>query len=350
MGSSAKKKKEKKKDFQKPKLKVGKARPKNTNATDTSFSAKSIVFKQQNLNEVARDDAALFNHNLSLLSSKSDTQRRDALAYLTSVCNAQKTLPQSTAVILLKAQPLMLDGSSQVRQQFLKLLRALSPDQLGSLDQLLLYTRAGMAHLSTEIRMTSLDVLDWLIQTSGEVVLASAGGWVKTLRTFQTLLSWRDNSSTANTTNKVVGDGGIKRDWSSSNPATNLGSNKLLVHQLSSLASFLSAGLEPPSARELREERASFAQRAAETLPCWHTDAHVLSQASNPFGYLNLFGVPRDTESEMYEDSKVRSEVFRDLYLDITFGHGAQEARKEGGEVGRAAASVVKALRLVDAG
>ena len=45
MGSSAKKKKEKKQDFQKAKLKVGKARPKNTNATDTSFSAKSIVLK-----------------------------------------------------------------------------------------------------------------------------------------------------------------------------------------------------------------------------------------------------------------------------------------------------------------
>jgi len=40
MGSSAKRKKEKAKDFQKPKLKVGKARPKNTNATDTSFAAK----------------------------------------------------------------------------------------------------------------------------------------------------------------------------------------------------------------------------------------------------------------------------------------------------------------------
>lgn len=40
MGSSAKRKKEKKKDFQKPKLKVGKTKPKADNFTDTSFKAK----------------------------------------------------------------------------------------------------------------------------------------------------------------------------------------------------------------------------------------------------------------------------------------------------------------------
>ena len=40
MGSSAKRKKEKKKDFQKPKLKVGKTKPKAANFTDTSFQAK----------------------------------------------------------------------------------------------------------------------------------------------------------------------------------------------------------------------------------------------------------------------------------------------------------------------
>lgn len=40
MGKSAKAKKEKKKDFQKVKLKVGKTKPKATNSTDTSFKAR----------------------------------------------------------------------------------------------------------------------------------------------------------------------------------------------------------------------------------------------------------------------------------------------------------------------
>ncbi|MBE7181803.1 MAG: hypothetical protein INR71_11465 [Terriglobus roseus] len=40
MGASSKKKKEKKKDFQKAKLKVGKTKAKPANFTDTSFKAK----------------------------------------------------------------------------------------------------------------------------------------------------------------------------------------------------------------------------------------------------------------------------------------------------------------------
>jgi pre-rRNA-processing protein IPI1 len=40
MGSSNRKKKEKLKDFQKPKLKVGKTKPKAANFTNTSFKSK----------------------------------------------------------------------------------------------------------------------------------------------------------------------------------------------------------------------------------------------------------------------------------------------------------------------
>ena len=339
MGSSAKKKKEKKKDFQKPKLKVGKTRPKNTNATDTSFSAKSIVFKQQNLSEVGRDSATLFQHNLSLLSSKTDTQRRDALAYLTTVCSTEQNLPQPASAIISKAQPLILDGSLQVRQQLLKLLRCLPANHLGSLDQLLLYTRAGMAHLSTDIRMSSLDVLEWLLDTNADAVVSSAGGWVKTLRTFQNLLSWHGGPSS----NQAATNG----KWSNSKPATVLGSNKLLVRQLATLSHFLNAGITKPS---LAAESAKAARRAAELFPLWHTDAHMLPKKSNPFGYLNLFGAPRDVESEVYEAPDERAEVFGELGLDESFRQGVKEAKKEAGEVGRAAALVDKALKLADSG
>lgn len=339
MGSSAKKKKEKQKDFQKPKLKVGKARPKNTNATDTSFSAKSIVFKQQNLSETARDSNALFVHNLSLLSSKSETQRRDALAYLTTICGTQaRNLPQPVSVVVTKVQPLILDGNPQVRQQLLKLLRCLPADQLGPLDQLLLYTRAGMAHLSNDIRISSLDVLDWLLSASSDTVVSCAGGWVKTLRTFQNLLSWHGGSNTS-------ASNGTK--WSQSKPATNLGSNKLLVHQLTTLSHLLIAGLRRPS---LEQEQEIAMQKAAELFPLWHTHAHMLPSKSNPFGYLNLFGAPRDVESEFYEEADERCEVFCDLGMRESFDVGVREAKNEGGEVGRAAALVDKALKLADGG
>ncbi|KZZ96372.1 hypothetical protein AAP_01145 [Ascosphaera apis ARSEF 7405] len=76
MGSSQKRKNEKKKDFQKQKLKVGKTKPKPSNYTDTSFKAKSIVLNQQSLSTSAPSFNAQFAHSVSLLGSKSDTQRQ----------------------------------------------------------------------------------------------------------------------------------------------------------------------------------------------------------------------------------------------------------------------------------
>ena len=337
MGSSNRKKKEKKADFAKPKLKVGKARPKNTNATDTSFSAKSIVLKQQSLSEGTRDASALFHHNLSLLSSRNDTQRSDALTYLTTAIAAApgaSSLPKPASEVLSKASPLILDGSSAVRGQVLKLLKLLPTSQLGNLEQTVLYTRAGLTHLSNDIRLTALDVLDWLIQTNGEAVVSQAGGWVKTLHTFQNLLSWQGTTSSGTIQNG---------NWSATKTKTNLGSNKLLVHQLSTLALFLTAGLSrmPP---DLKSE----ARRTAALFPLWEVDSHLLPKRSNPYGYLNLFGAPRDVESEVYDEAEERMNVFVELNLLGAFQFGVQEAKREGGEVGRAASAVVKALNLVE--
>lgn len=47
MGKSAKAKKEKKADFTKVKLKVGKKLPKGQNLTDTTFKSKKIVIGEQ---------------------------------------------------------------------------------------------------------------------------------------------------------------------------------------------------------------------------------------------------------------------------------------------------------------
>ncbi|KAF7193960.1 Pre-rRNA-processing protein ipi1 [Pseudocercospora fuligena] len=320
MGSSAKKKKEKKADFQKAKLKVGKARPKNTNATDTSFQAKSIVLKQQNLSEGSRDATALFDHNLSLLTSRTDIQRRDALIYLTTVVAASpNTLPRPASQILEKAQPLMIDGSSSVRSQLLKLLTVLPADQLGDLSRTLLFARNGMTHLSNDIRLDALDIFDWLMATNGEAAVSVAGGWVKTLGTFQTVLSWQDAAQDAPAVNG---------NWSAAKTTkSSLGSNKLLVHQLNSLSRLLTVGLKRTPV-DLQAQ----AKRAAELFPLWQTDAHMVSKKSNPYAYLNLFGPPRDVESEVYDDAEERANVFVEVGLDQIFRTGVQEAKKEGGE------------------
>ncbi|TKA22820.1 hypothetical protein B0A50_07719 [Salinomyces thailandicus] len=354
MGSSTKKKKEKAQDFQKAKLKVGKKRPTNTNATSTSFSAKSIVFQQQSVSSGPRDANSLFNHNLSLLTSKTETQRRDALQYLTTACLAciagGDGLPQPASVVVAKAQPLILDGNAGVRSQLLKLLKVLPANEVGGLEQVLLYTRAGMTHLATDIRLFALEVLDWLLASQGVSVMFVPGAWVKTLRTFQNLLGWHNTGGGGGATQNpsATGDTGDKWTHTTASKTTSsglsAGGTKLLVHQLNTLAHFLTVGLTSPA----RDPSASV-RRTVELFPLWHTDAHLLPKTSNPYGYLNLFGAPRDAEGEVYEGAEDRVEVFRELGLLASFTEGVKEAKKEGGEVGRAGSGVLKALRLAGA-
>ena len=118
-----------------------------------------------------------------------------------------------------------------------------------------------------------------------------------------------------------------------------MGSSKLLVHQLTTLSHFLRVGLTRPS---LNLEREKAARRAVELFPLWQLDSHMLPKKSNPFGYLNLFGTPRDVEE--------RAEVFCEINLSGIFRNGVREAKKEAGEVGRAAALVANALKLLDGG
>ena len=105
---------------QKQKLKVGKARPKAENHTDTSFRSKAITLSQQ-LDINAPSQTAVFVHQVSLLSSRSDTSRKDALGYLTTYVaslNSGANLPVTTSSFLNSLCPLILDGSPGVRNNY----------------------------------------------------------------------------------------------------------------------------------------------------------------------------------------------------------------------------------------
>ncbi|KZF20884.1 Pre-rRNA-processing protein ipi1 [Xylona heveae TC161] len=338
MGSSAKKKKEKKQDFQKAKLKVGKTKPKASNFTDTSFSSKAIVVNQQSLAANAPTQAALFNHHLSLLTHRSDTQRRESLSFLTTALSTRPVHtppPQPFGVILPKLFPLVLDGSGGVRQQLLKLVKCLSGDEVDDhVDEILLYIRAGMTHLAPDIRSSSLDLLEWLLDVSGLEVVSCAGGWVKTLQCFLALLGWRVETGTASkwTSTSTSLAGTAKPTFGKAGS-----DGKYLVKKLHALALFLRTGLLPPT------EDGLIGKQDIITFPLWQTEQHLLPKRSACFAHLNLFGAPRDEESEMYEDREDRQGIFAEKFQP-TIERGLDNARKEGGEVGRAAASVRKAV------
>ncbi|KAF1962728.1 hypothetical protein CC80DRAFT_588247 [Byssothecium circinans] len=327
MGSSAKKRKEKKKDFQKPKLKVGKAKPKAANSTNTSFKAKAIALKQQTLSTNAPTVEAQCAHHLGLLNHKSDTQRRDSLAYLTTIISTHPPntpLPQPPSVIIPTVQRLILDGSNAVRQQLLKLLQSLPKNDIAShTDQLLLHTRAGMTHLSTDIRTFALDVLEWLLAAAGDEVVGCAGGWVKTLKCFLSLLGWKVETSSKWTAPKSFGKSS--------------GDSKVQVKQMNALTSFLRVGL-------LHSHTAATVGNGADAFPLWQTEQHMLSERSNVYAHLNLFGAPRDEDAEMYEDREDRQRLFHGR-AEAAVVAGLEQATKGGGELGRAAAQLRKVVK-----
>lgn len=271
-----------------------------------------------------------FAHSLSLVSSKSDSQRREALAYLTNtVTNLgdDQSLPLPVATILPKIQPLILDASKSAREQFLKLLRVLPKDEVRThVDQVLLYVRAGMTHLATDIRVTAIDALEWLLQVGSDEVVSCSGGWLKTLNCFMSLLGWQ--------TAEVSGK------WSATRLTTGKRAEeaKLLVKQLTVLGMFLAAGF-----KDSRDDKKTASNGVPSQFPLSGTEGCQLYARSNPFRNLNLFGAPKDAESTMYDDAEARKRAFDEQAL-ASVTKGVSVAKMEGGEVGRAAAGLEKVL------
>ncbi len=129
--------------------------------------------------------------------------------------------------------------------------------------------------------------------------------------------------------------------WSSSQatPLARQGSEgKIPVKTLNVLASFLRAGL-----KEEYNADADTTSTKRWPFPLRHVEAHMLPKRSNAFAHLNLFGPPRDEESEMYVNREERQRIFHKRFHAIV-SRGTEAAKREGGEVGRAAAGAAKIL------
>ncbi|KAJ9612173.1 rRNA processing protein [Cladophialophora chaetospira] len=318
MGSSAKKKREKKKDFQKQKLKVGKARPKADNLTDTSFRAKAIVLNQQ-LDVDAPAHSTIFLHQVSLLNSRTDSQRKDALAYLTSHVSSaasESTLPVTASSLLGSLYPLVLDGSSGVRNQLLKLFNALPKEDVRDhVGKALPYVRAGMTHLSRDVRATAVDFLSFLTRVAGPELVSCPGGWHQTLECFTTVLGWRP----------------------ASNKASFAGDVKSMARIIQALSDFLDAGLV------INEQSSSGPPVLVTDFPLWQVQTVLLPTKSNAYAHLNLFGTQAEDDNQILDDQEDRLQDF-DRHFRSSVQSGIDAARKEGGELGRAAGLLVKTL------
>lgn len=295
----------------------------------------AIVLNQQSLSTTARSEAQQFSHYLSLAGAKSDAQRKDALAYLTSSIASRPVnspLPQPVSIILPSLLPLILDGSNGVRTQLVKLLKTLPNAEVeGHVSSLLPYIRAGMTHLASDIRMSSVEFLSWLLSTAGQETVASEGGWIKTLNCFLSLLGWHTEESAK---------------WSSSRASFGKAGTegKPMARAMQVFTEFLRVGMGDEADDEDGISDNGRGQNPFWTFPLHNTSQHVIPDKSAPFAYLSLFGQPKDDDGQMYESREDRLRVFSQKYHQPV-ERGVNAAKKDGGEIGRAAAGLGKVLR-----
>ncbi|KAM7186588.1 P-loop containing nucleoside triphosphate hydrolase protein [Rhypophila sp. PSN 637] len=233
--------------------------------------------------------------------------------------------PVGTSGLLTKLLPLISDTSTAVRANLLKLFRVLPPAEVGPhVEKILMYIRGGMTHLSTDIRNDTLNMMEWLLEVAGDEVVSCPGGWLKSLNSFSSMLGWNP------TVNAVT----VSKGWTSASKAT-LGATtkkgpEAQARQILVLARFLQVGFQ-------EESPTPYDPRA------YWDNLYRLPATANPFAYLNLFGTPRDEDSEMYPDRLSRQRVFEAKWKGAIL-EGMEGARKEGGAVGRSASSLAKVL------
>lgn len=190
---------------------------------------------------------------------------------------------------------------------------------------MLLYQRAAMTHLSADIRLFALDVLDWLCVAAPEETVTCAGGWYKTLRCFMGLLGWEGQSTGS--------------PWTSISARTAAkpgAETRVLVRQVTSLTNFVKAGVAV-------ERKKHDTDGVGHGFPYVHLEQHLPPVKLDPFANLNLFGVERDEDNQMLQDREDRQRVFATSF-DVQIQRGIENLRKEAGEPGRVAAQLHKVV------
>lgn len=268
-----------------------------------------------------------------MLSSRTDAQRKESLAYLTTVMSTKPVdLPLSLPIgsLLDKMCPLVLDGSNGVRNQLLKSFQSFQPTELQDhVSKILPFIRAGMTHLSRDIRLSTTDFLSWLLEVAGEELVSCPGGWVKTLESFVTLLGWKLSKDTGK--------------WTSTKTA--FGSDtKMVVRVMQVLAHLLRVGFDVADNGVEALENSM-----VRAFPLWHTTEHSLPTKSSAYLYLDLFGTQQAEEIQILEDREDRIAVFNDRFRE-SISVGIEAAKQEGGELGRAAGLLTKSVKLAGTG
>ncbi|KAJ2704381.1 rRNA processing protein [Coemansia sp. IMI 203386] len=176
-----KKQQRKTEDFKKVKLKVGKKKAPPSNATDTSFTSKSIVLSSQSI--TADKGAALTNsRNLTLkdvlgkMRHYSAPVRKDALVGLADLVSMHgHVLQTELGPIIESSVRLIVDAEPAVRRSLLRfygdVLRDVPARDLAPFASLMVvFTCSGMTHILEDIRSDAIKFLDLLVDVAPTAV------------------------------------------------------------------------------------------------------------------------------------------------------------------------------------
>lgn len=189
--TSSRKKKEKKKDFVKQKLKVGKTKPKSTSHTDTSFKARTITLPNQSI----VDDGKSITHYLQLLSHHSHKTRNQTLLYIKEHFIEKAASENAQSIdykpIILKSAARLTDEDKYVRKSVVDLFSAMPSSALdANSSDIMMYVRSAMTHINPDIRATSTGVIDLLMQRAPQQVCRA--NFASTMKCFISLLGWQE--------------------------------------------------------------------------------------------------------------------------------------------------------------
>ncbi|KDQ20313.1 hypothetical protein BOTBODRAFT_27733 [Botryobasidium botryosum FD-172 SS1] len=187
MPKSSKKKKEKTADFSKAKLKLGKGKQQATNATDTSYKARSIALPTQSITVEKDDGEPTTKRNLTLddllthMKHYNAATRKDAIFGLRELLSANPDLIiPSLSTLINGCTRIVGDDDVSVRKSMLGFLewlfsRVPAVKLAPHTNILMLFITSSLSHIYPEIRIDAIRFLDIMLEFVPEVVV---GGWV----------------------------------------------------------------------------------------------------------------------------------------------------------------------------
>ncbi|CAJ0753304.1 8593_t:CDS:10 [Entrophospora sp. SA101] len=185
------KKKAQQEDFKKQKLKVGKAKPKASNFTNTSFKSRAISLPNQSITE---DKSNLITNTRKLSLSELLTQlrhynsrtRKDAIQGLGDLFHAYPNILSHSLSISINSLVRLISDEAELRP-FIPLL--------------ILFTCSAMSSIHEDIRIDSIKFMNIWLTLAPDIVVDQF--WEKVLPNYISLLSNDSNLSSNNNINMM---------------------------------------------------------------------------------------------------------------------------------------------------